>query len=186
MSDATRARVMLRAVRADDEDEYLERVRASRRMHRPWAYLADTPEAFRELLVRAAAPSEAIYLICRVEDGAIVGIASLSQIFLGNFRNAYLGYSVFSPFDGRGYMTEGLRMVLKEAFGSLELHRVEANIQPDNARSIALAERVGFRREGFSPRYLKIGGRWRDHVRYAMLAEEFAAHDAARRAAERD
>jgi ribosomal-protein-alanine N-acetyltransferase len=180
-TSSRRGRVVIREVRASDEEEYLERIRASRRLHRPWAYLADTPDAFRELLVRAAAPTEAIFMIRRTEDGAAVGIASLGQIFLGNFRNAYLGYSAFAPFDGRGYMTEGLRLVLREAFGPLDLHRVEANIQPDNERSIALAERLGFRREGFSPRYLKIGGRWRDHVRYAMLAEDFLALEAERR-----
>ena len=181
-SSRPRGRVAIREVRPTDEEEYLDRVRASRRLHRPWAYLADTSEAFRELLVRAAAPSEAVFMICRTEDGAIVGVASLGQIFLGNFRNAYLGYSAFAPFDGQGYMTEGLRLVLREAFGPLDLHRVEANIQPDNERSIALAERIGFRREGYSPRYLKIGGRWRDHVRYAMLAEDFLALEAERRA----
>ena len=180
-----RGRVVISEVRASDEEEYLERVRASRRLHRPWAYLADTSDAFRELLVRAAAPTEAIFMIRRTEDGAAVGIASLGQIFLGNFRNAYLGYSAFAPFDGQGYMTEGLRLVLREAFGQLDLHRVEANIQPENERSIALAERLGFRREGFSPRYLKIGGRWRDHVRYAMLAEEFLALEAERRGGQR-
>jgi [ribosomal protein S5]-alanine N-acetyltransferase len=180
-SSRHRGRVAIRGVRPTDEEEYLDRVRASRRLHRPWAYLADTSEAFRELLVRAAAPSEAVFMICRTEDGAIVGVASLGQIFLGNFRNAYLGYSAFAPFDGQGYMTEGLRLVLREAFGQLDLHRVEANIQPDNERSIALAERIGFRREGYSPRYLKIGGRWRDHVRYAMLAEDFLALEAERR-----
>ena len=165
----------LREVRADDEAEYLDRVRESRALHRPWAYLADRPEAFRELLIRATAPSEAVYLICRADDGAMVGIANLSQIFLGNFRNAYLGYSAFEPHAGSGYMTEGLRLVLQKGFGVLGLHRIEANIQPDNDRSIALAERVGFRREGYSPRYLKIGGRWRDHIRYALLAEEFGS-----------
>jgi len=179
-TDRPPPRTTIRPVRAEDEDEYLERVRASRRLHRPWAYLADRPDGFRELLVRAAAPTEAVYLICRGEDGAIAGYAALSQIFGGNFRNAYLGYSAFVPFDGHGHMTEGLRLVLREAFGPLGLHRVEANIQPENERSIALAERVGFRREGFSPRYLKIGGRWRDHVRYAILAEEFSQLDGAR------
>jgi len=63
--------------------------------------------------------------------------------------------------------------VLGAAFGELGLHRVEANIQPGNAPSIALAEGAGFKREGFSPRYLKIGGRWRDHERYAILAEDW-------------
>jgi len=184
-SNRHRGRVTIRDVRPTDEEEYLERVRASRRLHRPWAYLADTPEAFRELLVRAAGPTEAVFMICRTDDGAIVGIASLGQIFLGNFRNAYLGYSAFSPYEGQGYMTEGLRLVLREAFGPLDLHRVEANIQPDNERSIRLAERVGFRREGFSPRYLKIGGRWRDHVRYAILADDFLPLEAERRVSER-
>jgi ribosomal-protein-alanine N-acetyltransferase len=70
-------------------------------------------------------------------------------------------------------MTEGLALVLRHAFGTLGLHRIEANVQPENERSIALVQRLGFRGEGYSPRYLKIGGRWRDHVRYPMLADEF-------------
>jgi [ribosomal protein S5]-alanine N-acetyltransferase len=178
-ADATRT--VIREVRADDEEEYLERVRASRALHRPWAYLSDRPDGFRELLIRAAAPTAQVYFICRAEDGAIAGVASLSQIFLGNFRSAYLGYSAFVPFAGAGHMTDGLRLILREAFGPLGLHRVEANVQPENERSIALVERLGFRREGFSPRYLKIGGRWRDHVRYAILAEDFRALEAERR-----
>jgi ribosomal-protein-alanine N-acetyltransferase len=122
-------------------------------------------------------PTEAVFLICRRPDGAIVGVGNLSQIFLGDFRSAYLGYFAFAPYERQGYMTDGLRLVLRKAFGPVGLHRVEANVQPGNARSIALLERLGFRREGYSPRYLKIGGRWRDHVRYALLAEEFSASD---------
>ena len=62
-------------------------------------------------------------------------------------------------------MTEALTLVLREAFGTQKLHRLEANIQPGNAPSIALVKRLGFELEGMSPRYLKIGGRWRDHER---------------------
>lgn len=175
-------RVRLRDLRPDDEDEFLGRVRASRSLHRPWAHPPDTEEGFRELLAAEAHPSEVLFLIVRADDGAIAGYARLSQIFLGSFRNAYLGYSAFAGFDGRGYMTDGLRLVLRRAFGPLGLHRVEANVQPENARSIALVERLGFRREGYSPRYLKIGGRWRDHVRYAILAEEFFTAETGRRA----
>ena len=88
---------------------------------------------------------------------------------------AYLGYSGFAAHAGRGYMTEAVGLVLREAFLTLRLHRVEANIQPDNAASIALVQRLGFELEGMSPRYLKIGGRWRDHERWALRAETWRA-----------
>jgi len=123
----------------------------------------------------AGAPRAETYLILRNEDDALAGTATLGNIVRGNLRGAYLGYEAFVPHDGRGYMTEGLVLVLRRAFGTLGLHRVEANVQPENVRSISLVERLGFRREGYSPRYLKIGGRWRDHVRYAILAEEFGS-----------
>jgi ribosomal-protein-alanine N-acetyltransferase len=72
-------------------------------------------------------------------------------------------------------MTDALRLLLEEAFERLRLHRVEANIQPGNAASISLVRRSGFRLEGLSPRYLKIGGRWRDHERWAILSEDWRA-----------
>jgi len=174
-------RVVLRELRSSDRDEFLERVRASRRFHRPWAHPPDTPEGFDALLRRAEAPSERVHLIRRAEDDAMVGVGNLSQISLGNLRSAYIGYFGFRPYDGLGYMTEGVGLVLRVAFEDIGLHRVEANVQPENERSIALLKRLGFRREGYSPRYLKIGGRWRDHVRYAMLVEEFATHRRRRR-----
>ncbi len=72
-------------------------------------------------------------------------------------------------------MREGLELVLGRAFTELGLHRLEANIQPGNHASIALVERCGFVREGFSERYLKVGGRWRDHERWAIRVEQWRA-----------
>jgi len=100
-------------------------------------------------------------------------VINVSEIVRGALHSAYLGYYAFVPHAGRGYMTEGLALALNWVFGELRLHRVEANIQPGNDASRALVRRLGFRREGFSARYLKIAGRWRDHERWALVAEDW-------------
>jgi ribosomal-protein-alanine N-acetyltransferase len=99
-------------------------------------------------------------------------VINVNEIVRGAFRSAYLGYYAFLPHVGHGYMSEALALALRWAFGALRLHRVEANIQLGNSASRALVRRLGFRREGFSPRYLKVAGRWRDHERWALLAED--------------
>ena len=98
---------------------------------------------------------------------------NVSEIVRGPFRSAYLGYYAFVPHAGHGYMTEALTLALRWAFRGLRLHRVEANIQPGNQASRALVRGLGFRREGFSRRYLKVAGRWRDHERWALVAEDW-------------
>jgi [ribosomal protein S5]-alanine N-acetyltransferase len=158
-----------------DQAEFLAAMRASRRLHRPWLYPPLTPEAYRAYLARLDSRKIG-YLARRREDGAIVGWLNVSEIVRLGFQNGYIGYGGIAGFTGQGYMTEALDLVLREAFGPLGLHRLEANIQPGNAPSIALAERAGFVYEGFSERYLKIGGRWRDHERWALRAEKWRAH----------
>lgn len=111
--------------------------------------------------------------IRRVSDAALVGSIEISRIARGNFQSAYLGYRINAAERSRGYMTEALQLALRHAFRALKLHRVEANIEPGNEASIALVRRAGFTREGFSRRYLKHGGRWRDHERWALLREDW-------------
>ena len=111
--------------------------------------------------------------IRRKTDGVLVGAVEISRIARGNFQSAYLGYSIISAYRRRGYMTEALQLILRHAFRTLRLHRIEANIEPGNEASLALVRNAGFTREGFSRRYLKIGGRWRDHERWAILAEDW-------------
>jgi len=96
-------------------------------------------------------------------------------------QSAYLGYYALAPYARRGYMRDGLELMLRYAFRTLHLHRVESNIQPANRRSIALVRRAGFAREGYSRRYLKIDGRWRDHERWALLFEDWRARPSSRR-----
>lgn len=173
MPDASRRdrRVHIRPIQLADEAEFLQEVHASRAFHRPWSYPPATPEAFREHVGSGGVSDERL-VVCRDVDGAIVGSFGLSQIVHGRFRNAYLGYYAFEPFAGQGYMREGLGLVLRHAFDDLRLHRVQANIQPGNERSIALVRGAGFRHEGLALRYLKIGGRWRDHEQWAITVED--------------
>jgi len=146
--------VYLRYPTSDDAGEFLERVVASRRYHRPWVQAPDDIFVFRSFLVRADTESFQGFLACRREDDAIVGVTNLSVITRGALQSAYLGFYGFVPSDGQGYMTTAVRAVVTRAFRKLKLHRVEANVQPGNARSLALIERCGFRREGLSERYL--------------------------------
>ena len=98
------------------------------------------------------------------------GVINISNMVMGLFRSAFLGYYGFAGHERQGLMREGMKAVVRHAFTKLKLHRLEANIQPGNAASLALAKSCGFAKEGFSPRYLKIGGRWRDHERWAIIA----------------
>ena len=173
------ARVYLRTPGLGDRKEFIVLMRTSRAFHSPWATAPTDYERFAAYLADARRADFEAMLLCRGEDDAIVGFFNLSQIIRRGFQSAYLGYAVGQPFAGQGYMRDGLALVLRHAFSTLRLHRVEANIQPTNTSSLGLARGAGFRREGFSPRYLKIGGRWRDHERWAILAEEWRARTGA-------
>jgi ribosomal-protein-alanine N-acetyltransferase len=171
MPQGAKSRVQVRSVTRRDRDAYLDGTRASLKLHRPWVDPPTTEEGFASLLRRARDDSFEPMVVCRREDGAIAGFFNLSHIIRGDLQSAFLGFGAVSGFEGRGYMSEGLELVLRRAFTELRLHRIEANIQPANGASLALVGRCGFVREGFSARYLKVGGRWRDHEHWAMYAE---------------
>ena len=99
-------------------------------------------------------------------------MVTLSEIVTGAFQNAYLGYYGMAALAGHGLMTEAVGLAAAHAFEALGLHRLEANIQPGNQRSLVLVRRLGFRLEGFSPRYLRVSGEWCDHERWALLADQ--------------
>ena len=168
-------RVFLREPVGSDRNEFISLMRASRAFHRPWATAPTDDDRFTAYLSDSHRPDFEAMLVCRLADGAIMGFFNLSQIVRRALQSAYLGYAVGKPYAGQGYMREGLELVLRRAFTELRLHRIEANIQPGSLASVALAKGAGFQREGFSPRYLKIGGRWRDHERWAILADDWNA-----------
>jgi ribosomal-protein-alanine N-acetyltransferase len=173
-------RVHLRPPRRTDQRSFIANAKQSRALHRGWVQAPETPTAFAAYVARYhatdAAPRNVGFLVIRNEDDAIVGVINFSEIIRGAFHSGYVGYYAFAPFAGDGYMAEGFALALDFAFRKMKLHRIEANVQPANIRSLALVERLGFMREGYSRRYVKIAGRWRDHVRFAMLAEDWKRH----------
>jgi ribosomal-protein-alanine N-acetyltransferase len=116
--------------------------------------------------------------------GLMVGGAALNNVTRGVFQNSDMGWGVRSDFEGKGYAFELCSAVLDFAFATpplgLGLHRVQANVMPDNERSLRLAARLGFRREGLAVRMLHIMGDWRDHVMHAKLAEEHVSGEPGR------
>ncbi|HVW16819.1 MAG TPA: GNAT family protein [Solirubrobacteraceae bacterium] len=158
---------------AADEADYLAMTRASRDYHRPWTHPAVDRAGFAALLARAARADVEALVVRAAGDDAIVGVFVLSQIADRDVRSAFLGYYGSALHARRGYMTAGMSLTLEHAFETVGIERVEANIQPRNARSLALARRCGFRREGLTPRYLKIAGQWRDHERWTLRADEW-------------
>lgn len=129
-------------------------------------------------------------LACRVEEyqrdrscrmfafdpsgSEVIAAVNLSNFVRGYFQACHLGYAIAERHQRQGLMSEAVKLALAFAFGPLALHRVMANHTPDNEPSRRLLLRLGFRVEGYAPRYLRIHGKWRDHVLTALTAEEHA------------
>jgi [ribosomal protein S5]-alanine N-acetyltransferase len=163
-------RIQLRRPLPTDQREFLAAVRRSREIHRSWVRAPASPRQYRDFLRRHDEKTHWNFLVCRRDNGALVGVINLSNAVRGSFHSAYLSYYVFAGHQRQGLMREGLLATIRHAFRTLKLHRLEANVQPANIASIALVQSCGLRKEGFSPRYLKIAGKWRDHERWAIVA----------------
>ena len=153
---------------------------ASRDFLTPWepTWPADdlTRAAFRRRLRRQAeemARDESFaFLIFDSTSDHLLGGLTLGGVRRGVAQAATLGYWMGAPHAGKGRMTRAVAAVVRFAFDSMRLHRIEAACIPTNAPSIALLERNGFQREGFARAYLKINDAWRDHILLALLEGE--------------
>ncbi len=164
--------VILQEPQQIDQEMFIATMQASQSLHHPWVNPPKTAEAFEAYFLRYQQDNQKSYWVIEEASGALVGVFNLNEIVRGLFQNAFMGYYAVSPHQGKGYMSAGLKLVLKKAFGELGLHRLEANIQPENKASIELVRRNGFRLEGYSSRYLKINEVWCDHERWAITAED--------------
>lgn len=159
--------VILRKPTPEDRSAVVALYEASISIHNPWVY---APSNFDNYLTQ-----EHRYFVCKSDTDEIVGTFNISGVIRGYFQSAYLGYEVFCPFQNKGYMSQGMKLLLREAFETLNLHRLEANVQPENLASIGLLAKHGFVKEGFSKNYLRIGGlEWKDHERWAIVNESWS------------
>lgn len=166
-------RVSIRKPVKEDYQKLLSLRQRSKDFHFPWVILSLNEEDCSNYICRCQNDNFQGLLICPQSNDRIIGVVNLSQIFYGGFQNAYLSYYADVDFAGKGLMFEGVALAIDYAFHTLNLHRIEANIQPENLRSINLVRRLNFTKEGFSQKYLKIDGEWRDHERWALTVENW-------------
>jgi ribosomal-protein-alanine N-acetyltransferase len=176
----THGPLQLRPLRLRDASDW----RLTRLSNRTWLerWEATTPgvmtddssrgyvEAIRSLR-REARLGLCFPLVLMVDD-RFAGQVTVGAITRGSANSAYLGYWIVERLAGRGIMPTALALVVDHCFGPAGLHRLEANIRPENAASRRVVEKLGFRLEGTRERYIHIAGAWRDHLSYALTAEE--------------
>lgn len=155
-----------------DCEKYIKAAKASRKLHSDWVSAPETTEGFTQYLDKFS-KENSYSLLAKTEKEELIGCINISEIVRGAFQSAYLGYYAFQPYQGKGLMKKAMIQVINYAFKELKLHRLEANIQPENIKSIALVQSLGFKKEGFSERYLKINSEWKDHNRYAITTEDW-------------
>lgn len=163
--------LIIREPKIEDSEAFIAAMQRSQSLHHPWVKAPLTPQEFNEYFQRQQQPNQKTFLVC--QDNNIVGVFNINEIVRGLFQNAYLGFYAVADYAGKGYMSAGLKLVLPKIFNEMGLHRLEANIQPENTQSIQLVKKNGFRYEGFSPRYLRINNEWRGHEHWAMTIEDF-------------
>ncbi|MFO1133594.1 MAG: GNAT family protein [Rhodoblastus sp.] len=172
--------VFLRPAEMADFQDWSRLREHSRSFLAPWepVWPSDdlTRAAFRRRIKRHAeemARDEAFpFLIFRARDKALVGGLTIGQIRRGVAQSATIGYWVGVNHAGQGYMSRALRAALAYCFSNLRLHRVEAACLPSNIASIRVLESAGFKREGLARSYLRINGRWQDHLLFAVLEND--------------
>lgn len=152
---------------------FIDFVKRNKKYHEPWVYVSSDPRFYDQYISRMKMGKTFGVFVFTNTDNQFVGVINLNSIRLDPFSSATLGYYAEQTLSGKGYMKEALNLILDHAFIKIGLNRVEVNVQPNNIASLALIKSVGFTKEGFSRKYLKIGNHYEDHERWAYLAEDF-------------
>ena len=159
--------IFLRRSSEKDIEDLKNAFKRSRLLH---SKFVDEPSNYKEFI-----DQEHRYLVRLESTDEIVGFYNISEIVKGCFQSAYLGFAAFEPNQRKGFMSKGIKLLLKIAFEEINLHRLEANIQPDNIASKSLVKKANFIKEGYSVGYLKICNQWRDHERWAIINKDWVS-----------
>ncbi|WP_309105869.1 GNAT family protein [Arthrobacter sp.] len=176
--------LVLRPIRYRDRKEWTEVRSRNRDWLAPWeasnpiagGQLPSYRQMVRSLNIQTAQGTALPFLITEwtpgVREPVIIGQLTVSSIVWGSAMMATLGYWVDRSHAGRGIAPTAVAMATDHCFGTLGLHRMEINIKPDNGPSLRVVEKLGFRDEGYRPRFLHINGEWADHRSFALTTEE--------------
>lgn len=173
----TTPRLLVRGLTAADRGAWVAGMERSAAFHAPWSPLPPVGMTLEERFDLALDQHEigsAFKGVAFTHDGRLAAWVNLNEIVRSATWGASCGWSVHVDFGGEGVATEAVSALLDIAFqpGGLGLHRVHCGILPDNPRSLRVAEKVGFRREGYAKQLVRIAGEWRDHFLFAKLASE--------------
>ncbi|MEV8115675.1 GNAT family N-acetyltransferase [Streptomyces sp. JH002] len=175
--------VGLRPIRQRDQRSWREVNQRNREWLRPWEATIPPPPpghlpghrpTYRQMVrhLRAEAHAGRMLPFVVLYQGRLAGQLTVAGITWGSMCSAHLGYWIDQDVAGRGVMPAAVAMATDHCFRSVGLHRVEICIRPENMPSRRVVEKLGFREEGMRPRYLHIDGAWRDHLIFALTADE--------------
>ena len=172
-------RIELRPLRLRDATAWREVRTRNARWLRPWEATLplaehDAPTTYGAMVrrLRAEAREGRSLPFALTVDGAFAGQVTVGGIARGSLLSAYIGYWIDQRVAGRGIMPTAVAMATDHCFREVGLHRVEINVRPENTASLRVVEKLGFRAEGLRERYLHIDGDWRDHLTFALCAED--------------
>ena len=157
----------------DSAKDYLILTNKSIDFHHPWIFPAKTIKEYRFYLSRIRKGYTKGFFISRNSDNQLLGVININDIRYGAYYSCTLGYYLDKDFCKKGYMLEGLVLLMNLAFDTLFFNRIEVNIQPENISSKSLVKKCGFQLEGFSPKFLNLDGKWRDHERWAAVKDSW-------------
>lgn len=181
-------RLILRTLEEEDAGRVLEFYLRNKEFLKEWETVR-TEDYFsldyqrlliqKEQIVMEHGGSLRLWIFKKDDPETAIGSIGFDNIVMGHFRSCFMGYKIDKDEINKGYITEAARKGIEIMFNQFGLHRIEANIMPRNVRSLRVAEKLGFHNEGLAIKYLKINGKWEDHIHMVLLNEKIEKEDRA-------